>query len=426
MMHVVGVPREYKNLFERRTAVIPAVTAQLIQQGIPVYVQRSDKRVFDEQAYIDAGARIVEDLNDAEVIAGVKEPPLSAIGRKVYMVFSHTIKGQAYNMPLLQRFLDRGATLIDYELITDKQGNRLVAFGRFAGIAGMNDALWALGQKLEARGVKGPLSRFRPTTTHRDLVDLFAHLKRLSRQIADGNIPGIDTPFIVGISGYGRVGKGSEEVMRALGARQIRPEDVSQVTGPGWFYTMFEEQHMFRRRSDNGFDLQEYYAHPELYHSVFEQYLPKLTILMNSIYWEPKYPRLVTRDFIRQTFGDKDFKLQVIGDTSCDPKGACELTTHCTGPGNPAYTYLPDQDIIANSIVADGITIFAVENLPAEAAIDSSTAFSTKLLPYLVKVATTDFDKSFDKLSLPPELKRAVIVLNGGLTPKFQYLTKFL
>ena len=425
-MYAIGVPREYKNLFERRTAVVPSVAAQLIKQGIPVYVQRSNKRVFNEQAYVDAGAKVVDKLTDAGLIVGVKEPPLETIEPKVYMFFSHTIKGQPYNMPLLQRFMDKGATLIDYELIKDEQGNRLIAFGRFAGVAGMNDALWALGQKLEARGITGPLCLFRPTTTHRDLVDLFGHLNRLSKRLAGENLAGIDGPLIVGIAGYGRVGRGSEEVMRALGARQIKPEEVDQVKDSGLFYTMFEERHMFRRNSDNGFELQEYYEHPEIYHSVFERYLSRLTVLMNSIYWEPKYPRLVTRRFIRDAFGRPDFKLQVIGDTSCDPMGACELTIHCTGPGNPAFTYLPDADAFASSIIADGITIFAVENLPAEAAADSSTAFSTRLLPYLVKVAAADFDKPFDELDLSPDLKQSVIVLNGELTPHFQYLKQFL
>jgi len=424
-MQNIGVPEEHKNIFERRVAVTPAVSAKLTKHGVSVFVQRSKKRAFKEKEYTDAGARVVEQLNEADLFVGVKEPPVDMVDGKIHMMFSHTLKGQAYNMPLLKRFLDTGATLIDYELITDSQGKRLVAFGRFAGIAGMNDALWTLGQKLEAMGIKGPFSKFRPASMHTDLVDLFGHLKRLGKTISEHGIPGLTAPLVIGITGYGRVGQGSREVLHSLGATQIEPEEVSQVKGPGLFFTMFEERHMFRR-ADNGFDLQEYYGHPEIYHSVFEEYLPKLTVLMNSIYWEPRYPRLVTREFIKKSADASEFRLQVIGDTSCDPQGSCEITDHCTGPGNPAFTYLPDEDVFANGIIGAGITVFAVENLPAEVPVDSSIAFANALYPHLLNVAKTDFNKSFDALDLPVELKRAIIVLNGELTPDFQYLKAHL
>jgi len=120
------------------------------------------------------------------------------------------------------------------------------------------------------------------------------------------------------------------------------------------------------------------------------------------------------------------FRLMVIGDTSCDPQGSCEITDHCTGPGDPSYTYLPDQDIFSPGVAADGITVFAVENLPAEIPVDSSTAFSMALEPYLRDAAGADFSKPLTELKIPIELKRAIIVLRGKLTPDFEYLRQFL
>jgi len=422
-MLTLGIPAEHKNLFERRTAVVPVVAARLVNAGATVLVERSKQRAFTERQYMNNGARIVDDLGEAQVIAGVKEPPVKSVTDKIYMIFSHTIKGQTYNMPLLQRFLDAGATLIDYELITDARGHRLVAFGRFAGIAGMNDTLWTLGLKLHAMGIDTPLDLFRPANSYRDLTDLFGRLNKLKQRIEQEGLP--LSPLVVGITGYGRVARGSTEVLTALGGIQVKPEELDSLSGPGIFYVMFEERHMFARR-DGGFDLQEYYDHPELYHSVFEQYLPKLHILMNSIYWEPRYPRLLTRDFIGQVWGTPDFKLLVIGDTTCDPQGACEITDHCTGPGNPSFTYLPLDDAFAQAVVGDGITVFAVENLPAELPVDASTAFSLALEPYVTAAIRADFNRPLNDLVLPAELKRAIIVLNGELTPDFRYLERFL
>jgi hypothetical protein len=56
-------------------------------------------------------------------------------------MFSHTTKGQPYNMPLLSRFVQFDANdscdllprLIDYEMLTDSNGKRTVGFGWFAG-----------------------------------------------------------------------------------------------------------------------------------------------------------------------------------------------------------------------------------------------------------------------------------------------------
>ena len=58
-------------------------------------------------------------------------------------MFSHTTKGQPYNMELLSRFLSQPrspsdkdalcAKLIDYELLVGEDGKRTVGFGWFAG-----------------------------------------------------------------------------------------------------------------------------------------------------------------------------------------------------------------------------------------------------------------------------------------------------
>ena len=61
------------------------------------------------------------------------------------MFFSHTIKGQKYNMSMLKKMMDLGCNLIDYEKIVDERGLRLVLSGWYDGLAGMVDTLWALG-----------------------------------------------------------------------------------------------------------------------------------------------------------------------------------------------------------------------------------------------------------------------------------------
>lgn len=109
------------------------------------------------QSYIEAGASIQEDISEASVIFGVKQVPVdSLIPYKTYCFFSHTIKAQETNMPLLDAILEKNIRLIDYERIIDENGQRQVAFGKYAGVAGMVNILHGLGLRLLALGHHTP------------------------------------------------------------------------------------------------------------------------------------------------------------------------------------------------------------------------------------------------------------------------------
>jgi alpha-aminoadipic semialdehyde synthase len=76
-----------------------------------------------------------------------------------YLFFSHVIKAQPGNMPMLDHINDTQCRLFDYECITkggEDGAPRLVAFGKYAGIAGMIDGLQGLGQRLLAEGYSTP------------------------------------------------------------------------------------------------------------------------------------------------------------------------------------------------------------------------------------------------------------------------------
>lgn len=111
----VAIRREGKNRWERRAALTPEAVEKLIKEtGIDVYVQPSTKRIFSDEKYRAAGAIIQEDLSPADIILGIKEVPVKdLLPGKTYVYFSHTHKGQAYNMPMLQDVLDKVKNLPD-------------------------------------------------------------------------------------------------------------------------------------------------------------------------------------------------------------------------------------------------------------------------------------------------------------------------
>jgi alpha-aminoadipic semialdehyde synthase len=150
----IGIIREVKSKWERRCALTPKEVKELTTDGtVKVLVQPSPSRCYTDEEFVEAGAIIEEDLSSCEVIFGVKEVPIaSLIAGKTYFFFSHTIKAQEYNMPLLDAMLEKKIRMIDYECIREKslkEGDvpaRLVAFGRYAGIAGAFDFFRGIGE----------------------------------------------------------------------------------------------------------------------------------------------------------------------------------------------------------------------------------------------------------------------------------------
>jgi len=430
---MLGIRREDKNQWERRVPLTPSHLKELKEKhGIDSIVQTSPIRVFTDEEYETSGIAIQEDMSSCPVVFAVKEIPVDFFeSGKTYVFFSHTFKGQKYNMFMLKKMMDLGCTLIDYEKIADKHGRRLVFFGRFAGLAGMVDTLWAFGQRLKSKGINSPFNEIKQTIHYKNhLGEIKEHLKNIGKKIEQQGIPESLTPLIVGFAGYGNVSKGAQEILDILPIKEISPKEIKMVYENPLknriYKVVFKEEDMVEPiSSDDSFDLQDYYNHPEKYQSIFERYIPDLTILMNCIYWSNKYPRLITKDFVKN-YAKANLRLQVIGDISIDINGAIEFTEKATSPGNPVFVYDPSTDSIRDGYEGDGIVIMGVDNLPCELPKESSQAFSKSLLPFVPDIAKADFSGDFESLTLPFEIKNAVILHRGKLTPNYQYINKFL
>ena len=432
-MHRIGIRREDKNPFERRTPLTPAHVETLGREhGVPCTVQPSPRRTFDDEAYRRAGAAVDEDLSGCDVVLGVKEIPLAQLlAEKTYLFFSHTIKGQPYNMPMLRRLLQLGCTLIDYECIVDETGRRLVFFGQHAGLAGMIDTLWALGQRLDQeQGLKTALATVQQAHAYPSLTDAKAAISAVARRLRTEGIPRALRPLVFGFAGYGNVSIGAQEIVDLLEPQEISPERFGEIDADDdWpcYKVVFREEHLVQRRS-GAFELQHYYQEPDAYRPVFaERYLDRLTVLVNCIFWDARYPRLVTLADLASLYGGPTPpRLQVIGDISCDVGGAIEATVHTTDRANPVFLYDVHEQRAVDGLTGAGPLILAVDNLPAELPRDASEWFSDTLLPFIPAVAAADFGAPLERAGLPEPLREAVIVQGGALTPKFEYLSEHL
>ena len=241
MTKVIGVRREDKSEWERRVPLTPQDAAQLQEEGgLQIVVQTSPIRAFADEEFVQAGVTVQEDLSGCPVILGIKEIPLDLFEPdKAYVFFAHVIKGQPYNMPMLKRLLDLGCTLIDYERVVDEKNRRLIFFGWHAGVAGMIDTLWALGQRLAWEGTHTAFSELRQTYTYHDLAEAKAALQQVGASIEAEGLPQEITPLTLGIAGYGNVSRGAQEILDLLPVIEIEPEELAALSE-------YSEHHIYK------------------------------------------------------------------------------------------------------------------------------------------------------------------------------------
>jgi len=427
-----GIRREDKNQWERRVPIIPSHIKEILNENrdIQVIVQPSKIRVFSDNEYQEAGAIIKEDLSDCKVVFAVKEIPINFFKSNVtYVFFSHTIKGQKYNMSMLKKMMDLKCNLIDYEKITNAEGFRIVFFGRYAGLAGMIDTLWSYGERMKLNNIETPFNEIRKTIDYNNLDEVKEHFKLIGEKIIKNGIPKDLCPFIIGLAGYGHVSKGAQEILDILPVIEISPKDLDKIvdnpSNKNIYKIVFKEEDMVEPISNKHvFKLQDYYNNPEKYKSKFEKYLNYITILMNCIYWDSRYPRLVTKDFIKRNFNK--IKLKIIGDISIDINGAIEFTEKSTISDEPSFVYNPITNSVKDGVDGEGIVVMGVDNLPCELPFESSIEFSNSLYNLIVNIVRADYNKDFDNCNLPDEIKKAVILYHGDLTPDYDYIVNYL
>lgn len=430
-MNTVGIRREDKNVWERRVPLVPQDVAILSRdQGVEFRVQPSERRIIPDDAFARAGADIHEDLTGCAVVLGVKEIPEELLLSEVaYVFFSHTIKGQPHGMPLLQRVLDVGCTLVDYERIIDDHDRRLVAFGRHAGLAGTIDALWALGRRWLALGMPTPLLSIQQAIAYPDLATALAAVEEAGRRIAIEGMPPELGPLVIGMTGYGRVAQGATEVLEQLPLVDVAPPDLTDsylasASGRTVHVARFAEQDTVARTDGSPFDLAYYLEHPDRHESTFAPVLPRLSLLINAMFWDQRSPRLVTVRQLRDL--PPESRATLIADLSCDIEGGIEATVMATTPGDPTFVFDPATRTAVPGFAGPGIAVLAVDNLPCELPLDASLAFSHALRPFVGALARADFTVPFEELALPPEVARAVVAHRGQLAPDYQYLSPSL
>jgi len=295
----------------------------------------------------------------------------------------------------------------------------------------MIETLWGLGQRLRALGLVTPFAELRHAYEYADLEAAQAHIGELGERIRREGLPAELQPLVFGLAGYGNVSKGAQEILACLPVAEVSVAELPALAASrsgGLVQVVFKEEDMVRPRKPGAvFELQDYYDHPEGYEGCFDEHLAHLDVLVNTIYWDERYPRLVTREWARRQFRPGPGpRLKVVGDISCDIAGSVELTVEVTHPDAPCFVYDPEAEAIRNGVEGPGLVVMAVDNLPCELPRESSADFSAALRDMVAGLAAADWETDLARLELPSEIRRALIVHRGRLTPEYAHLGQHL
>lgn len=396
----IGILKEGKTPIDHRVAITPD-HAKIITETYPevsVVCHPSEIRCYKDQDYTVSGTELTTDLNECDILIGVKEVLIDElIPKKTYFFFSHTIKKQPYNRDLLRAILKKNIKLIDYETLTNLDGARIIAFGRWAGIVGAYNAFWTYGQRYNTYHIKRAHECY-------DLNELLTEVKKIK-------LPSIK----IAITGGGRVAKGAIEILNAIGVKKVSPEDfITQKTNEV-IYSQLKDIDYNVHKENEKFDLNEYFTKPENFRSTFLPYTQEADMLIACAFWHPKAPVLFTKEQMQKP----EFKIRVIADITCDIEGSIPSTLRATTIDKPIYDYDPKthQEFKAFSN-EEFITVMSVDNLPCELPRDASTNFGQMMLDNVLPNLVGE-----DKNNI---IDRATITQNGQLTARYKYLQDYV
>ena len=396
----IALIKETKNPVDNRVALTPKQVTELnkLYPQHKIVVQSSDIRAFSDDDYRAEGVQVMDDVSDADILFGIKEAKIeSLIPDKHYFFFGHIAKMQVYNRPLLQAMLAKNLTFSDYEYLVDENGERVCAFGWWAGVVGVYYTLRGYLLREGCHSLPKPDRKFT--------------LAQMRTILATARLPKVK----ILITGNGRVAQGATYLMRECRAQEltyeqfISDEPVNMLS----FYRASVNE-LVKRKDGKPFDRSDFRSNPEVFESDFIKFAKHTDIFISCHFWDPKAPvYLEPEDFVKY-----NLPIKMIGDITCDICGSVKSTIRPATHAEPYYDFNPvtfkEEHPFSSQ---NNVTVMAVDTCPNALAINASEYFGEMLTEYVFKPLLRGDTSDI--------IGKATIVNNGHLTEKYSYLEDF-
>ncbi|ENQ3105562.1 L-alanine dehydrogenase [Bacillus sp. 491mf] len=330
----IGVPTEIKNN-ENRVAMTPAGVVHLIHNGHEVFVQKGAGlgSGFTDEAYVEAGATIVETAQEAwnqEMVMKVKEPIPSEYGYFREGLILFTYLHLAPEPELTKALIDNKVIGIAYETV--QLDNRSLPL-----LAPMSEVAGRMAAQIGAQ---------------------FLEKNKGGKGILLAGVPGVKRGKVT-IIGGGQAGTNAAKIAVGLGADvtiiDLSPDRLRQLDD------IFGNQ--VTTLMSNPYNIAE---------AVKESDLVIGAVLIPGA----KAPKLVTEEMIQSMEPGS-----VVVDIAIDQGGIFETTDRITTHDNPTYE-------------KHGVVHYAVANMPGAVPRTSTIALTNVTVPYAVQIANKGYKKA--------------------------------
>jgi alanine dehydrogenase len=395
----LGIIKERKNPPDRRVVLSPKECKRLLKKypQLSIEVESSDNRFFTDEGYVNQGIDVVNDVSSCDVLLGVKEVPIEfLIPNKKYFFFSHTIKKQQYNRKLLQAILAKNIEMYDHEVIVNEKGQRLVAFGRYAGIVGAYNGF-------RTYGLKFNLYQLPKAEELHDQLMLIHELQKIK-------LPAIK----VLLTGKGRVGNGAKEMLKGMRMLEVTIHEFLTKTFNEPVYVQIDVLDYNKRKDGQVKDQNDFFNNPSEYESNFMRFAKVTDLYIACHFYGDGAPFLFTREDAKCS----NFKIKAIADISCDIDGPVASTIRSSTIADPIYGYNPLTEQEVDFKNKNAIAVMAVDNLPCELPKDASEGFGDSFAKNVIPAFLNNDEEGV--------LLRARMTENGKLTERFSYLQNYV
>ena len=352
---IIGIPKEIKNN-ENRVGATPAGVKELVNHGHKVYVQHTagEGSGFADSEYEAAGATILPTIEE------------------VYGIAEMIVKVKEPIEP-------------EYKLV--KKGQTLFTYFHFASDLPLTEAMLKSGATCIAyetvRDRMGLLPLLIPMSEVAGRMSIqegarFLEKPQGGRGLLLGGVPGVK-PARVLVLGAGVVGRNAALMAAGLGA-DVTITDISLPTlrhcaevMPKNVKTLYSSRHNI------------------------EHELPETDLVIGSVLIPgAKAPHLVTKDMVKLLKPGS-----VMVDVAID-QGGCFEVSHPTTHTEPIFT-------------VDGVTVYAVANIPGAVPYTSTLALTNATLPYAIKLADLGWIEACKR---DAGLAEGVNIVDGKITFK--------
>lgn len=396
-MLTIGLIKEGKIPADNRVALTPAQCKWIHKNSndVQVIVQSSGDRCFKDREYMMAGIEVKENIDNCDILFGIKEVPKEQlIPNKIYLFFSHTKKAQPHNQQLMQEMVRNKITLIDYECLTHEDGQRIIGFGFFAGIVGAHNGMMAYGKRTGSFH----LGRVSDVDDYRELIHTYFGLKLPKLKIA--------------VTGSGRVAHGVLEIMNLMGIHEVEPFDFLHKQFDYPVYVDLKGRDLYERKDDGTYNRENFHTHPEEYKCSFAPFTKQADILLNGVYWDKTIPPL----FTIEDFRSGAFHIKTIADITNDTNGSIPVNIGDSTIDDPIYGVDKQTLQRTKPYLPGSVDLMAIGNLPNELPRDASRYFGEQLIKYVLE----DLVKGGS-----PIIERATMLKKGVLTDEYGYLKEY-